>query len=208
MIVALLTFTALTLLVFIFWGLASRHYVLPCPSIISKMVEMENPWAKEVRSDFIIKHLKLQPGMAVADIGCGPGRVTIPLSKVYKSELHITAIDIQQEMLDKVKSKAGNATNITYQKIELGKSQLNRNQFDRIVMVCIMGEIPNQEAALKEVFKSLKPNGILSISETIFDPHYQRVKKLNLLAEKVGLKKVAYFGKWWSYTVHFSKSEY
>ena len=60
-------------------------------------------FAKENRSVSIINHLDLEHVKHIADIGCGPGRVSMPLSKKLKLESTLVAIDLQSEMLNKVK---------------------------------------------------------------------------------------------------------
>ena len=48
------------------------------------------------------------------------------------------------------------------------------NNFDRALLVTVLGEIPDRDAALRAIFDALKPGGILSITEILRDPHYQR----------------------------------
>lgn len=72
-------------------------------------------------------------------------------------------------------------------------------------MVTVIGEIPNQEIALKEIFNALKPGGILSITEIIFDPHYQRRNTVLALARAVGFKEKKKFEDWFAYTLHLEK---
>ena len=67
----------------------------------------------------------------------------------------------------------------------------------------MLGEIPKRQNALEETFNALKPEGILSITETIFDPHYQRISTLDNLTQKVGFQRKQFFGQWYSYTVHY-----
>ena len=76
--------------------------------------------------------------------------------------------------------------------------------FDRITLVAVLGEIPDQEAALTELAGLLKPNGILSITELIFDPHFQRRTAVRTLAKAANLQEVACFGSWYAYTMHLT----
>jgi predicted methyltransferase len=73
------------------------------------------------------------------------------------------------------------------------------------MLVTVLGEIPEQEAALKEIFASLKPGGILSVTEVIFDPDFQSRESVQRLANSVGFREVAFFGKRLAYTMHFEK---
>src|SRR5262249_13614331 len=77
----LLGSAALIILVAIVWRVASRGRSIPCPVWLRWLVELDNPFAKTNRAAVIVQHLDLQPGMAVVDVGCGPGRVTIPIAE-------------------------------------------------------------------------------------------------------------------------------
>ena len=72
-------------------------------------------------------------------------------------------------------------------------------------LVTVLGEIPNQEAAMKEIFEALKPGGILSVTEIIFDPHFQRRETVLRLASQVGFREKEFFGKSLAYTLHVEK---
>jgi hypothetical protein len=55
------------------WRGASRRRSLPCPTWLSRLVELDNPFTETNRAAVIVERLELQPGMAVLDVGCGPG---------------------------------------------------------------------------------------------------------------------------------------
>ena len=189
-------------LVAILWRLGSKRHLLPCPSWLGLLVELDNPFAKEHHANVIVQHLKLKRGMVVVDIGCGTGRVTIPLAHTIGSMVKVVAMDVQTDMLKKVKAKAKGLKNIEYLHSKAGDGRLEKSKYDRALLVTVLGEIPNQEAALKEIFNALKPDSILSITETIFDPHYQRLSKVRELARRTGFKEKKVFGKWFAYTIH------
>jgi len=50
-----------------------------------------------------------------------------------------------------------------------------------------------------------KPGGLLSITEIIFDPHFQSRRTVRQLAQAAGFKKQAFFGNRLAYTLHFAK---
>jgi ubiquinone/menaquinone biosynthesis C-methylase UbiE len=156
----LLGIVGLLLLVGFTWRLASRRRSLPCPVWLRWFVELDNPFTRTNRAATIIEHLELEPDMAVLDVGCGPGRVAVPLAeRVPKGE--VVAVDIQDGMLRRAKEKAQNANvpNIRFVQAGAGEGKLERNHFDRALLVAVLGEIPNQQAALHEVFDALKPGG-------------------------------------------------
>lgn len=191
----------------ILWRLFSRRQELPCPAWLGWMVEMENPFTRANRSGFIIEQAGIAPGMKVLDAGCGPGRVTVPAARAAGPQGEVWAVDVQQEMLDMVREKAGAAglENIHFQQAALGEGKLPQDTFDRAVLVTVLGEIPDQVAALKEIFSALKPGGVLSISEVIFDPHFQRREHVLAVAEQAGFVEKGFFGKKLAYIQHLEK---
>ena len=201
------TLFAVLCAIWIVWKLVSRRKSLPCPSWLYRMVEMENPLAKNSQAKTILAGLGVAEGMTVLDAGCGPGRVTLPLGKAVGADGKVIAVDLQQGMLDVVQRKAQqeNFTMIEFAKLPLGEGKLPAYQADRAVMAAVLGEIPQQAAALQEVFAALKPGGVLAIAETIFDPHYQRKAHVLDLAQAAGFAEVGFTGNALAYTVYLQK---
>ena len=198
---------AVIVIVAVIWRLASRRQSLPCPVWLRWLVELDNPFTKTNRAAVIIGHLGLQSGMSVLDAGCGPGRLTIPLARAVGEHGRVTAMDIQSGMLRRVeeKARAANLTNIEYLNAGLGDSALPPDSYDRALLVTVLGEIPDREAALKEIFEALKPGGILSITELIFDPHFQRRSTVERLTASAGFRTKTFFGNSIAYTLHVEK---
>lgn len=207
LLIILLGIIAFFLFIWIIWRLSSRRYSLPCPTWLGWLVEMDNPFSKINSAVTIIEHLDLQQGMTVLDIGCGPGRLTIPVASKVGSRGEVVAMDIQAGMLQKTKEKAeaANLTNIKFLHAGVGENKLECDKFDRALLVTVLGEIPNREVALKEIFDTLKPGGILSVTEIIFDPHFQRRGTVLRLANAVGFREKNLFGNSIAYTLNLEK---
>ena len=193
--------------VFLVWRLISNRRSLPCPSWLGWMVEMDNPFTETNRTSVIIGLLGLQPGMKVLDAGCGPGRLAIPAAQALGSQGELTALDLQSGMLARAQEKASAAelSNIRFVQTGLGEGKLEKAYYDRAMLVTVLGEIPEQEAALQEIYQALKPGGILSVTEVIFDPDFQSRESVQRVAGKVGFRKTGFFGKRLAYTMHFEK---
>ena len=198
-----------TILFSVVWRLASRRHILPCPAYLQKLVELDNPFTKTNRAAFIIDHLGLEPGMRVLDAGCGPGRLSVPAAVRVGSKGIVVAMDVQDGMLARAKEKVqlANLTNVTFLHAALGNGLLEHNHFDRALLVTVLGEIPDQRMALQEIFDALKPGGILSVTETIFDPHYQRRNTVTRLACEIGFKEHAFYGNKIAFVLNLIKSE-
>ena len=194
-------------MVSVVWRLWSRRQSLPCPVWLRWMVELDNPFTKTNRADFIIAHLGVESGLSVLDAGCGPGRLTLKLAQAVGASGRVTALDIQQGMLDRVRGKADAAgvKNIDYLQAGLGEGKLSVETYDRAVLVTVLGEIPAQEAALRELFAALKPGGLLSVTEVIFDPHFQTRATVTRLARAAGFEAVAFLGHRLAYVMHWRK---
>jgi ubiquinone/menaquinone biosynthesis C-methylase UbiE len=194
-------------LVTIIWRLASRRQSLPCPVWLRWLVELDNPFTKTNRAAFIVETLALSNGMKVLDAGCGPGRLTVPLAQSVGAAGCVVALDIQPGMLARARTRtvAAGYTNVEFIAAALGDGKLPANHFDREVLVTVLGEIPNREAAITELFGALKPGGILAIVEVIFDPHFQSRNTVTSLAISAGFRERAFFGHSLAYVIHFEK---
>ncbi len=197
----------LLVLVAIIWRLSSLRSSIPCPTWLGWLVELDNPLFRNNSAREIIRHLALEPGMTVLDFGCGPGRLTIPVAKRVGSGGKVTAFDIQAGMLQRVRSKAAaeKLDNIRFVQGGAGEGKLGREQYDRALLVTVLGEIPDRQTALAEIFDSLKHGGILSVTEVIADPHFQRRDSVRRVATAAGFVERAFFGNRVSYTINFEK---
>lgn len=184
-----------------------RRDALPCPTWLGWMVEMDNPFTKVNRARVIVGLLNLVPGMKVLDAGCGPGRLTLPLAETVGQQGEVTALDIQDGMLARVRAKvqAAGLQNVRFLHAGLGDGKLPQAYFDRALLVTVLGEIPDQMSALKEIHQALIPGGILSVTEVVFDPHFQGRETVLRMAHEAGFKEKNFFGRSYAYTMHLEK---
>ena len=200
-------FIVLLGLIAIIWRFSSLRSSIPCPTWLSWLVELDNPFFKNYSAHAIIQHLALAPGMKVLDFGCGPGRLTIPVAKQIGPTGEVTAFDIQPGMLQRVRAKAlaENLGNIQIMQGGAGGGKPGHDQYDRVLLVTVLGEIPDRKAAMEEIFDSLKPRGILSVTEVIADPHFQSRASVIRTANSVGFVEKDFFGNRISFTINFEK---
>jgi ubiquinone/menaquinone biosynthesis C-methylase UbiE len=203
----LLGAAVLFVIIFLGWRLASHRYAIPCPEWLCWLVEIENPFFNSTRASTIIAHLDLKPGMSALDAGCGPGRLTIPMARKVGPTGRIVALDFQTGMLARAKLKAerANLTNIDFHMAKLGNNELQVGSFDRAVLVAVLGEIPDRQTALREIFGALTPGGILAITEVVADPHFQRRGNVAALACRVGFREKFRTGGRLAYSIYLEK---
>jgi len=198
---------ALAIIIILALRFASRRYTIPCPVWMKGFLDIPFTRGVSARTLRTIHRLDLSPGMNVLDAGCGPGRLTLPIAEKVGPEGEVTAIDIQQGMLGEAQERAreANLTNIRFLRIGAGEGKLECNYFDRVVLVTVLGEIPDREAALQEIFEALKPGGILLVEETLPDPHFQTRNTVRGLTGAAGFIEKEFFGNRFSYTVTLKK---
>jgi SAM-dependent methyltransferase len=191
------------------WRLRSRRSPLPCPAEVAWLVEVATPLARATRSDEVVRQLAPRPGARVIDIGCGPGRVTIPLARAVGPGGEVIALDVQAAMLAKVAEKAESEriANIRLMQSDVRNAKIDDGSLDGAVMVTALGEIPEPTKVLPWIFSALKPGGRLLVAETIFDPHFVRRARLREMARSAGFAERAYFGNIFGYSITFEKAD-
>jgi SAM-dependent methyltransferase len=109
-----------------------------------------------------IKHLRPATGLKALEIGCGPGRLMLPLSGEF-AEIHGT--DVSDEM---IRLATERLRGIPHAHVHhTGKSDLSifpDESFDFVYSYAVFQHIPSREVVLRyltEVRRVLKPGGIL-----------------------------------------------
>lgn len=153
-----------------------------------------------------MKRMKVTPGMNVLEIGPGPGFFSVPVAN-FLSPGNLVLADIQPEMLEKARKRIEKRGigNVEYLVCDGERFNLPDNHFDCIFMVTVLGEVENQGLYLTEIYRMLKPGGILSISEQAGDPDKMTIKEIRDLAEKHGFKYSQLFGNNKNFTINFEK---
>ncbi len=118
----------------------------------------------------IVSRFDLRPGMIVADFGAGSGFFTIPAARFVGEKGKIYAIDIQQSMLDLIKSKANlehllNVETMWTNLEEAGGSHLKDGIVDFVIIANILFQAENKVILFEEAYRIMKPDGRLAVIE-------------------------------------------
>jgi ubiquinone/menaquinone biosynthesis C-methylase UbiE len=105
--------------------------------------------------------LKLKPGDAVADIGCGSGYHTRKLARLIGTNGVVYAVDIQPEMLDLLTNKlaAEKIFNVTPVLGSITDPKLPKESVDLILMVDVYHEFDHPFEMVEAMCRALKPGG-------------------------------------------------
>ena len=152
----------------------------------------DNPLRKLLHDPETILSPYVRPGSTVIDVGAGMGYFTIPLARLVGPAGHVTAIDIQAEMLAALARRArrcGVSERIKPYLATLD-SLGNHPKADFVNAFWMVHEVPNQRAFLAEIFDFLKPEGLLLLAEPIF-----HVRKKSFLRTVQTAKEVGFIAK-------------
>jgi len=152
---------------------------------------LDNPLGR-AQAGRILRQLGIERGMRVVDLGCGPGRLTLPVARIVGSAGEVLAVDLQPAMLAIVERRAAaeGIQNVSTMEAAAGSGALPAGHFDLALLSFVLGEVPadRRPAAIQEIAAALRPGGRLAVVEGIFDPHRQSREAVIALTEPVGLR--------------------
>ena len=154
----------------------------------------------------LIERLELKKNFIVLEIGPGPGYFSLKVAQ-YLTKGKLILADIQEEMLAYAKKRIDKKglKNVQYKLCDGEKLEFNDESFDRVFMVTVIGEVQNKDKYISEIHRTLKKDGILSITELAGDPDKMSIKELKELVTKYGFKLNIHFGSPKNYTANFIK---
>jgi SAM-dependent methyltransferase len=176
-----------------------------CPYSQRFWVEAPHPLITRARLREI---LDASSGERILEVGPGTGYYTLDVAEWVKPNGEVDILDLQPEMLDHTMRRAGERglANVTPTQSDATSMPYEDAAFDAAFLVTVMGEIPDQDAALRELARVLKPGGRLVVGELLGDPHYVRLAPLRLRATGVGLAFDRRVGNALGYFARFAKS--
>jgi ubiquinone/menaquinone biosynthesis C-methylase UbiE len=122
---------------------------------------------EEQKPDEVIQSMALRNGDIVADLGAGTGYFTRRLAKAVAPSGRVYAVDIQPEMLSRLKENMEKA-GIRNVEIVLGETddpKLPRGSFDWILLVDVYHELQHPKATLARMREALKHTGKVALVE-------------------------------------------
>ncbi len=156
----------------------------------------------------IVHALKLQSGMKVVEIGCGPGTFTIEVAKAIQPNGIVYAVDIQEDMLDQLRANMlkHNVENVVPVLADAGGRMPIEDEFaDAAFGVTVLPEIPDKIAALDEIKRILKVGGLFADAELVMDPDWPLRRTVKKWAREVGLVFTGQRGHALRYVLVFKK---
>lgn len=110
----------------------------------------------------------IYPGAHVADLGAGSGFYALAAGRMAGPRGKVFAIDVQQELLDRIKKEADHEglrnIEVIWGDIEQpGGTRLRDGSVDRVILSDVLSQADDRGGALSESFRILKSGGRLLI---------------------------------------------
>ena len=157
-----------------------------CPYGQRFLVEAPHPLITRAR---LREALGPRPGERVLEVGPGTGYYTLDVADWIGPGGRLDIFDLQQEMLDHTMRRARERGlgNLVPRQGDARRLPYDDGTFDAAYLTTVLGEIPDQDAALRELARVLKPGGRLVVGELFGDPHWVSPGRLRSRAEAAGL---------------------
>jgi ubiquinone/menaquinone biosynthesis C-methylase UbiE len=179
----------------------ARRNPSACPYAQRWMIEIPHPLITGSR---LREALDPRPGERVLEIGPGTGYYSTEIAEWIGPDGSLEIFDIQQEMLDHTMRRMSELgiANVAATQGDARELPYADATFDAAVLVTVLGEIPDQDAALREIARVLRTGGRLIVGEMFVDPHMVTLGAIERRAEAAGLRlerhngtKLAYFAR-------------
>ncbi len=139
----------------------------------------------------------LRPAMRVLEIGPGMGYFTLPMAQMVGPDGHIVAVDIQERMLTRLRTRAqraGLADRISTRlagRTSLEIADLN-GTIDFALAFAVVHEIPYREQLFRELAVAMRPGGTLLMADPKGHCSQKDFEEYQQLARQAGFHTTAH----------------
>jgi ubiquinone/menaquinone biosynthesis C-methylase UbiE len=158
-----------------------------CPYSQRFWVELPHPFITRGR---LREALGPRPGERLLEVGPGTGYYTLAVAEWLGPQGRLDIVDVQREMLDHTSRRARERglRNVFSAGADARELPYEPASFDGAFLVAVLGEVPDQEAALRELRRVLRPDGRIVVGELLLDPHVVTTAALERRAKAAGLR--------------------
>jgi ubiquinone/menaquinone biosynthesis C-methylase UbiE len=164
----------------------SNHHV--CPWWLA--YTFDNPLRRLIHNPRKILSGYVKERMTVMDVGCGMGYFTLGLAELVGDAGKVTAVDLQQQMLDimlKRATRKGVEHRIIPQLADPTSISVTTTPVDFVLAFWMVHEVPDPEKFFAEIISILKPTGKILYAEPAFHVSDKQYHGILEAAQKSGI---------------------
>jgi SAM-dependent methyltransferase len=111
---------------------------------------------------YLLDHLS--PGLAVLDVGCGPGTITADLARLVAPG-RVTAVDVSEAVLEEARRTAGLA-DVEFAVADVHALDFPDGSFDVVHAHQVLQHVSDPVGALREMRRVCRPGGIVAARDS------------------------------------------
>lgn len=148
---------------------------------LERLLQNEADMAFRRRAMTLLDHLGLRDGDSVLDCGCGMGVYMMLMGRLRN--LNIVGVDGDVGRLEWAEREGVPAR---LSRVDIHKLPFADNSFDKVLMTEVLEHLADNRVAMREVFRVLKPGGVLALSVPhanypfLWDPINKTIEALGL----------------------------
>jgi len=149
-----------------------------------------NTWLN-YKGKVFFKDIGMRKNQFILDFGCGRGNYTIPAALTVGKSGRIYAIDKNRDKLDYLRQRIEKYRlhNIEVLLVkERDKLPFPNELLDIVLLYDVIHLIRNRETLLSEIYRVLKPYGILSV----YPKHHLKDMKMNIEEVRINIESVGF----------------
>lgn len=179
----------------------SRKYPGPMPHLGSWTLLLPRGPASPRHLEAILEPRR---GEQMLEIGPGIGVYSLPVASALLPGGRLDVLDVQEAMLEDLSRRATKRgiANIVTAHGDAQRLPYADHTFDAAFLVSVLGEIPDETAALRELRRVLKVTGRLVVGEFLIDPDFvsfatleKTVTEAGFILERKTGSRLAYFAR-------------
>ncbi|MGD9367595.1 MAG: class I SAM-dependent methyltransferase [Desulfobacteraceae bacterium] len=169
-----------------------RSYVLDDDSLAAQRLRMlDSTYGPASRR--LLSHL-IEPGMRVADFGCGPGLLTNWVAEQMGPEGYVVGVDSSAEFIAYARSQAASLkrNGVQFTNSDVLATPLSPREFDLVFCRFLLVHLQRPLDCLREMARLLKPGGWLvaeecELSSGFTEPHCPEYQMMLQAMVQIGL---------------------
>jgi ubiquinone/menaquinone biosynthesis C-methylase UbiE len=154
----------------------------------------------------LVERLELEEAARVLELGSGPGYFSGAVARRLPRG-YLLLVDLQSEMLQKARGKLARASlgNVGFVQADAAALPVPSGAWDCVFLVAVLGEVSDPRSCVREIYRVLRPGGLLSLTEQPGDPDFIALPDARGLVEGAGFRFEKVYGRGKNYTASFRK---